>query len=394
MRKILASMGRCWQRLTTFKLSSNIPLAPPHVSKVLWKSQLSPQKAPPQAPWRPRGSSVGTARLTPGQTSLSRGSCTSSPTSTSLSPLSPPLPSSSSPLSSSASSEAATTTSLKVSLPQEPLHPHSAGAQIVQRPNPVSPASQSGLTWKWSFRSQPRLLLFVLGSLLSVSQCPAGNSPHWWTQVWGWKGIWKWFCPHLKDHKPTDTFDKTSRWKCVQLQFSNRLRFFNNCKCFLNLHSFFSSPWNKLTLFVCRRIRTVLRRDDDEQGAHGEHEEGWAALWGDGIFRASTQQVLARAIWDLKELLRSNGRHPFLVLTPCSGNCPLCLVPIRTTTPLTGSRKVNFLTLFQPRMACQIILPFTLLFQSVASYFYPQIELYICTQSGQTSILIIFECFL
>ena len=153
MRKILASLGRCWQRLTTFKLSSNIPLAPPRVSqKFCEKSQLSPQKAPPQAPWRPRGSlgGDGKADLT-GPDELEQRIMSSSPTSTSLSSLSPlslPLPSSSSPLSSSASSEAATTTSLKVSHPQEPLLLHLVGAQTLQRPNLVSPAFPSGSTWK------------------------------------------------------------------------------------------------------------------------------------------------------------------------------------------------------------------------------------------------------
>ena len=70
--------------------------------------------------------------------------------------------------------------------------------------------------------------------------------------------------------------------------------------------------------------------------------------------------------WDLKEHLRwSNWWRPSLVLTHCSGNCPLCLGPIQTTTPLTGSRKVNI----QPRTWHAKLSPFFLIFQIVASYF-------------------------
>ena len=193
MRKILAwgGAGRGWQHSNWAQISHwPLPMSPKAFE--MWTSQLPPQKAPPQEPWRPLGSLVATARPTPGQTSLSRGSCTSSLTSTLLSPLLPPLPSSSSPLSSSASSEAATTTFLKVSPPsQEPLHLRLEEAQTLRRPNLVSPDFQSGSTWKWLCRCPPRWLLFVLGSLLSVWQCPAGNNPLWWTQVWEWKPIWK-----------------------------------------------------------------------------------------------------------------------------------------------------------------------------------------------------------
>ena len=76
-----------------------------------------------------------------------------------------------------------------------------------------------------------------------------------------------------------------SSWSTVQVHY--------NSKSFFEIGTPFYKAftvWNWL-FSICRGVRTVLRGDDNEQGAHGQHEEGRVALRGDGIFGTSPQQV-------------------------------------------------------------------------------------------------------